>query len=179
MSKGLKLFTSLVVLVIVVAFFMYSPKSVPPSEVQIMAKIKADLLAIWNEQKYELIPETFTEDCIHHHSSLPEPMTNHEQYTQFVKDNDAAFPDFELTLSDIHISDNNLTFLFWEGTGTNDGPFPDGSPATGKKIKIWGLAVNKIVDGKIVESWVAFNQFDMFTQMGLFGEPESKTEKLE
>jgi steroid delta-isomerase-like uncharacterized protein len=171
MSKNTKLFLSLIVLVVVVVFFFYSPMTNQPTQDEVCIELKAKILAIWNDSNLDAIPETFTEDCVHHHSSLPEPITSHEAYAQFVKNNDAAFSDFVLTLSDFYVA-GDMTFLFWEGTGTNDGAFEDGSPPTGKTISIWGMAANRIVDGKIAESWVAFNQYDMFRQMGMFGETE-------
>lgn len=179
MSKSTKLIISLIVLVVVVVFFIYSPMTVPPSQDEVMANIKNKIEAIWNDANYDAIPEIIAENCVHHHSSLPEPITTLDAYAQFVKNNEIAFPDFVLTLSDIHVSTDNMTFLMWEAIGTNTGPFPDGSPPTGKSVKMWGLAVNKIVDGKIVESWVAFNQFDMFRQLGMFGEMEEETEEAE
>jgi len=172
MSKSTKLIISLVVLVVVVVFFVYSPMTVQPAQDEVMANIKAKIEAIWNDGNYDAVAEIIAEDCIHHHSSLPEPITTLDAYTQFVKNNEISFPDFKLTLSDFYVSSDNMAFLFWEASGTNTGPFPDGSPATGNAVKIWGMAANKIVDGKIVESWVTFNQFDMFRQLGMFGKPE-------
>lgn len=77
-----------------------------------------------------------------------------------------GFPDFNIKL--LHRSPifNNTQFVHWEMTGTNTGEF-NGSPATGKKVKITGLArwhFNK--DGKADEEDVFYNQLDLMQQLG-------------
>jgi steroid delta-isomerase-like uncharacterized protein len=181
MSNKTKLIISLVVLVVVVAFFFSNTLTVQLTEEDAMAAIKANYLAIWNDANYESIPNMFTEDFVMHASSHSEPIVGTEAYTEYVKGNETAFSDFELHLGDFYPS-GDMSFSFWKATGTNDGPLPDGTPATGKTIKIWGLAANKIVDGKIAEAWVVYNQFDMLRQLGLFGEQkeaEAETEATE
>jgi steroid delta-isomerase-like uncharacterized protein len=173
MSNKTKLILSLVVLVFVVAFFFSNTLTVQPTEEDAAAAMEANFLAIWNDANYESIPDIFAEDFVMHHSSLPEPLTGIEAYTEFVKSNATAFSDFELKFGEFYAS-GDMTFLFWKASGINDGPLPDGTPATGNTIKIWGMAANKMVDGKIVETWIVFNQYDMLRQLGMFGEPEKE-----
>jgi steroid delta-isomerase-like uncharacterized protein len=178
MSNKSKLIISLVVLVVVVAFFFSNTLTVPPTEEDTAAAMKANFLAIWNDANYESIPNMFAEDFVMHHSTLPEPLTGIEAYTEFVKGNAVAFSDFEVKFGEFYAS-GDMTFLFWKAFGTNDGPLPDGTPATGNTFKIWGMAANKIVEGKIVETWIVFNQYDMLRQLGMFGEPEKEKAKID
>ena len=77
-----------------------------------------------------------------------------------------AFPDFKITL--LHRSPifNNTRFVHWQMTGTNTGEF-NGSPATGKKVKITGLSrLHFNGQGKLDEEDVFYNQLDLMQQLG-------------
>ncbi|MGM5470431.1 ester cyclase [Flavobacteriaceae bacterium LMO-SS05] len=78
----------------------------------------------------------------------------------------AGFPDFKIKL--LHRSPifNNTQFVHWEMTGTNTGEFA-GAPATGKKVKVTGLArwhFNK--DGKADEEDVFYDRLNLMEQLG-------------
>ena len=75
-----------------------------------------------------------------------------------------GFPDFNATIDELIIKGDNFVAR-WTVTGTNTGPFGDLQP-TGKKIKISGVTINHVEDGKISESWMFFNQATMLTQLG-------------
>lgn len=174
MSNKLQILLSIVIAVVVigVAYVYLVNPDCPEPDYEAMADMKTKILAIWNDQAYEHVGEIFAEDFKMNHSSLPEPLVGSDAYIEFASNNAIAFPDFELHLSDFHAS-GDMQFVFWKAKGTNTGDFADGSPATGKEIKIWGLAANKIVDGKIVKGWIVFNQYDMLNQMGMFGDKAS------
>ena len=77
-----------------------------------------------------------------------------------------GFPDFNIKL--LHKSPifNNTRFVHWEMTGTNTGEF-DGSPATGKKVKITGLSrIHFNGQGKIDEENVFYDQLSLMQQLG-------------
>jgi predicted ester cyclase len=48
-----------------------------------------------------------------------------------------------------------------------------GIPATGKSATVTGIAVDRIVNGKIAESWGIFDQFGMMQQLGVIPMPEA------
>jgi predicted ester cyclase len=47
-----------------------------------------------------------------------------------------------------------------------------GIPATGKRISASGIGINRIVDGKVVESWSQVDQMGMMQQLGVVPPPE-------
>jgi predicted ester cyclase len=53
----------------------------------------------------------------------------------------------------------------WTFTGTNTGPLR-GLPPTVNKVKFSGVAIDRVVDGKIVEEWIYYNLLDLFQQLG-------------
>ena len=50
-------------------------------------------------------------------------------------------------------------------TGTHKGEF-QGIAATGRTIKITGIAIHRIADGKIVEIWANWDALSLMQQLG-------------
>ena len=76
-----------------------------------------------------------------------------------------AFPDIHFTI-DEQIAEGEKVVTRWTGHGTHKGELA-GIPATGKSATVTGMGVDRIVNGKIVESWGIFDQFGMMQQLGV------------
>ena len=81
-----------------------------------------------------------------------------------------AFPDVHFTI-DEQIAEGDKVMTRWTAHGTHKGELA-GIPATGKSSTVTGLVVDRIVNGKIVESWGIFDQFGMMQQLGVIPTPE-------
>jgi steroid delta-isomerase-like uncharacterized protein len=79
-----------------------------------------------------------------------------------------AAPDLVMTVDKI-VAEGELVAVRWIGQGTNTGT-GNGLPATGRRIKVSGITLFHIVDGKILEEWTSFNEVGMLKQLGLFPE---------
>jgi predicted SnoaL-like aldol condensation-catalyzing enzyme len=62
-----------------------------------------------------------------------------------------AFPDLQFTLDD-QVAEGDKVVTRWTGRGTNTGELM-GMPPTGKKAVVTGIGIDRIVGGKIAESW--------------------------
>ena len=76
-----------------------------------------------------------------------------------------AFPDIHFTI-DEQIAEGDKVVTRWTGHATHQGELA-GIPATGKSATVTGMGVDRIVNGKIVESWGIFDQFGMMQQLGV------------
>jgi len=76
-----------------------------------------------------------------------------------------AFPDIHFTI-DEQIAEGDKVVTRWTGHATHKGELA-GIPATGKSATVTGMGVDRIVNGKIVESWGIFDQFGMLQQLGV------------
>jgi steroid delta-isomerase-like uncharacterized protein len=76
-----------------------------------------------------------------------------------------AFPDIKFTI-DEQIADGDKVVTRWTATGTHKGELA-GIPPTGKSATVTGIGVDRIVNGKIGESWGLFDQFGMLQQLGV------------
>jgi predicted ester cyclase len=56
--------------------------------------------------------------------------------------------------------------------GVQTGPLGD-LPATGKEFTLVNLVIQRLEDGKIVETWVSWDNVAFLSQLGLMPEPGS------
>jgi steroid delta-isomerase-like uncharacterized protein len=118
----------------------------------------------WNTGDLSLFDEVLSSECVRHHVDMNMDLKGAEAIKQYAASIRAGFPDFNVTLDELIIAENH-TIGRWTVTGTNTGPMGD-SPPTGNKVKYSGVEVSRIVDEKVVESWIYFNQAAQLTQLG-------------
>jgi predicted ester cyclase len=105
--------------------------------------------------------------------SLHEPRRGREDIKAFMTGFREAFPDLNFWGAADLIAEGDYVVGRWEGGGTHTGPafsdFLSGSlpAATGRKMRITGTTVLKIVDGKIVEEVGLDDGVTALTQLGL------------
>ena len=102
--------------------------------------------------------------------TLPGLPTGPEGAKQLVTVYRNAFPDLRFTV-DEQIAEGDKVVTRWTAHGINKGELL-GMPATGKPATVTGLSIDRIVNGKIVESWGIFDQFGMMQQLGVIPTPE-------
>ena len=76
-----------------------------------------------------------------------------------------AFPDFELIIED-QIAEEDRVATRITFTGTHSGEFM-GIPATGNRVVYRGIAMDRIIDGKVIEMWHEADTWAMLQQMGV------------
>ena len=106
-------------------------------------------------------------------ATLPGLPTGPEGARQVVTMYRNAFPDFRVTV-DEQIAEGDKVVTRWTAHGTHKGELA-GIPATGKSSTVTGISVDKLVNGKIAESWGIFDQFGMMQQLGVIPTPELAT----
>jgi predicted SnoaL-like aldol condensation-catalyzing enzyme len=81
----------------------------------------------------------------------------------------AGFPDTRFTVEDI-IAEGDKVVVRYTITGTHTGNFI-GFPETGKPIIMTGISIYRIINGKLVESWVQYDQLGLMQQIGVVPMP--------
>jgi predicted ester cyclase len=109
--------------------------------------------------------DAFAPDCVIHITGSPVPELNLEGFKQMTVTLLAAFPDMRFTPADIIVS-GDKSARRWTAEGTNTGPFGD-IPPTGKRVRIEGVLLDRIANGKVVERWEQWDQMGMMRQLGL------------
>jgi steroid delta-isomerase-like uncharacterized protein len=117
-----------------------------------------------NTADLSLLDQIYHPDVVVHDDSQPEAMVRLEALKNQYSTSHTAFPDLRMTLDEMYI-DGDRIFWVWTFTGTNTGPLGQ-LPATGNKATFKGVAIDRIVDGKIAEEWVYWNVLGLFHQLG-------------
>ena len=77
----------------------------------------------------------------------------------------SAFPDMQWTIDEqIAEGENVVTRFTW--TGTHRGELM-GIPATGKRVKVWGVVIDVVRDGIFAESRIIMDTVGMLQQLGV------------
>jgi steroid delta-isomerase-like uncharacterized protein len=75
-----------------------------------------------------------------------------------------AFPDVKLTI-DEQIAEGDKVVTRWNATGTHRGEL-FGTAPTGKQVRVQGIIVSRIANGKIVEETEVYDALGMLRQLG-------------
>lgn len=126
------------------------------------AIIQNALEDIWNQGNLDAADKYFTADYVYH--AVPE-IHGAEGIKQHVAALRASFHDFHLFLEDM-IAEGDKVVSRWTGGGTHSGEFM-GVPPSGKQIKITGIIISRIAEGKIVEEWESSDQLGMLQLLGV------------
>jgi predicted ester cyclase len=62
-----------------------------------------------------------------------------------------AFPDVQLSIED-QVAEGDKVVTRWIGSGTHQGEMMGIAP-TGNQVRVDGMTISRIEDGKIVEEW--------------------------
>ena len=126
---------------------------------------------VWNKGNLTVLNEIIAKDHVNSGpGSIPGLPTGPEGTKQLVTVYRNAFPDVHFTI-DEQIAEGDKVVTRWTAQGTHQGELA-GLPATGKSSTVTGIAVDRIVNGKIAESWGIFDEFGMMQQLGAIPMPE-------
>jgi len=123
----------------------------------------------FNAGRLEVVDELVASDFVEHDPSLTEEVRGPAGVKELIGGYRAAFPDIRITIED-QIADGDYVVSRWSGTGTHQGELM-GMPATGKQATVTGITIDRIVDGRIVESWDNWDTLGMMQQLGAIPAP--------
>jgi len=118
-----------------------------------------------NRGDVSVADKVFAADCVIHINGAPERNLNLAAFKQMVAGLLAAFPDLRFTLEDQIVSDDKVATR-WVAEGTNTAALGN-VPATGRRVRVDGLILDRLRDGKVVERWEQWDQLGMLQQLGL------------
>ena len=118
-----------------------------------------------NRGDVSIADEVFAEDCVIHINGSPDPNLDVAGFKQMVAGLLAAFPDLRFVIEDQIVTGDKVATR-WVAEGTNSAPFGN-VPATGRPVRVGGLILDRVVDGRVVERWEQWDQSGMMQQLGL------------
>ena len=117
--------------------------------------------------------ELLAPEALVHLAGAPGPL-DRAAFAHFGRAFHAAFADEQLVIED-QVAEGNTVATRITETATHAGAF-QGLPPTGKRIRITGIWIDRVADGKIVERWSEFDQLGMLQQLGALPAPGQAAE---
>ena len=119
-----------------------------------------------NERNPAAARELISEDSIHHEvAGVPLGCQRGPRAMErFLKPYLRAFPDLRIVFEDA-IADRDRVVTRWRLEGTHEGPLM-GIPASGKRVSIEGIRIDRIENDKIAESWMQMDSLGLLEQIG-------------
>ena len=118
---------------------------------------------VWSSGEVDRLDELFTEDWAYHASGGPD--MDRTAYKEYIASSRAAFPDLQFT-TELVFAAGDMVSKRMVFTGTHQGTYMD-IPATGNPVRVEGIALFRLVDGKIAEQWAVFDSLSMLEQLGV------------
>src|ERR1700735_2816320 len=81
----------------------------------------------------------------------------------------AGFPEIVFSIQEQIAEDDKVASRF-EWTGTHHGEFL-GIPATGRPVRVWGMVIDRLEDGRIQDTRIIMDTFGMMAQLGVLPSP--------
>jgi len=128
------------------------------------------LTSVINASDWDGLDELLTEDFRRHSQATPNVQVNsREEFKQLQEAFLASIPDQHITI-EMLIAEGDKVAVYAIYSGTQTGPMGE-FPATGKSVESKFLGIFRIVEGRIAELWVEWDNLAMLTQLGLFPPP--------
>jgi steroid delta-isomerase-like uncharacterized protein len=77
----------------------------------------------------------------------------------------SGFPDIVFSIQE-QVAEHDKVASRFEWTGTHKGEFL-GIPATGRHVRVWGVVIDRLEDGRIKDTRIIMDTFGMMAQLGV------------
>jgi steroid delta-isomerase-like uncharacterized protein len=121
----------------------------------------------FNQGKYDVIEELIVPTFVNHDPATGD-VKGYDGVRQNIDGYRSAFPDLKITIEE-QLAEGDLVATRWTATGTHKGELLGIAP-TGKQATVTGVTIDKLKDGKIVESWNNWDTLGMMRQLGVVPE---------
>jgi steroid delta-isomerase-like uncharacterized protein len=125
----------------------------------------------FNARDLDAFDEILAPDAVDHDPQNPfREMRGPEGAKRNAQMYHAAFSDGRFEVHE-QLAEGDCVVTRWTAKGTNDGELM-GMPPTGKSVEIDGIGIDRIADGKVVESWGCWDTLGMMQQLGVVPEAQ-------
>ncbi len=122
---------------------------------------------VWNWRLPGKVDDAYV-PTMRFHGPTDRELYGRGEYKSFVLSIMAMFPDLVMQVDDVYWMGNDRdgfkASVRWSLIGTHRGMGIYGPP-TGRPIYMWGITQHAIKDGRIVEDWTLFNEFEVMQQI--------------
>ena len=112
----------------------------------------------------KVVDELIDRNYVGHDPSIPEPRRGPDGFKENVSTYREAYSDARITV-DEQIAEGDKVATRWTGRGKHDGDLMGIAPI-GKQVKVSGLTLSRLVNGKVIEEYTNWDTFGMMQQLG-------------
>jgi len=123
---------------------------------------------VWVKGNLDVVDELFADDYVNHNQP-PNLPRGKEGFKRMSRMYQSAFPNMKMVVEDL-LADGDRVITRWVSTGKHAGEF-NGIPATGKDVRVTGISIDRIAEGKVAESWGEFDLAGLLMQLGVAPPP--------
>ncbi len=133
---------------------------------------------LWGRGTLAIIDECFARDYVHHQASVDPHVVpavsavdiiGAEMFKALVRAWHAGFSDLRTSVED-QIAEGDKVVTRWISRGTQTGLWRD-IAATGREMVVEGISIDRIVDGRVVETWTNWDLLGLMQQLGAMRAP--------
>jgi steroid delta-isomerase-like uncharacterized protein len=139
-----------------------------PAE-QDRAVVRRFVEEVMDEGDLEAPDELISPEHVNHDPTAPDVPAGPEGIKQLIGMYRSAFPDIHFHTGEMFAADGRVAHR-WTFTGTHEGEMMGVEP-TGKRVKVSGVEINHVEDGRISESWTVSDALGLMQQLGLTPQP--------
>jgi steroid delta-isomerase-like uncharacterized protein len=140
------------------------PVGEPTAKIEEMKALVERGLPIWNEGNLDLIDELYAPEYVRHNVDIQEDNVGPDGLKEIGTAVLTGFPDYYGTIDEILVAGDKVVYR-WTVTGTQTGPYMDQAP-TGKPLRVSGVSIVQVAEGKFVEEWAYWNDLAVWQQLG-------------
>jgi len=123
---------------------------------------------IFNNHNMAVIDEIFSSDYVNHEKYDPdreEIIRGQKGLKDAVSAFLSALPDLQCAIDDA-VAEGDKVVTRWTTRGTHKGSVMGIAP-TNKQITVTGITIDRIADGRIVETWTTWDLMSLYQQLGV------------
>jgi len=124
---------------------------------------------IYNTNQLDKLGEVLADNFVPH-TLFPGMSPGLETYKQIHTMAKASFPDIRTQTEDL-IADGDKVVERWTQTMTHTGAPFMGLPPSGKAVRVTGISIYRLANGRIVEHWANMDFFGVMAQLGAIPAP--------
>lgn len=129
-----------------------------------------------NNQEFDLLDDLMMPDLVRHCQATPEVQVRSlEEFKALQEGFLLSIPDQRIA-TDIIFGEGDYVATYSTYSGTQEGPMGN-FPTSGKKVELTFPTIFRLVDGKIAEIWVEWDNISFLSQLGHFPPPEAGSGK--
>jgi steroid delta-isomerase-like uncharacterized protein len=119
---------------------------------------------VWSTGEVEKLDDMAAADVVHHDPYDPNATGGLEGLKKTIAMNRAAFPDMRIDVED-QVAEGDKVTTHWTAIMTHEGQLGD-TPATGRRVTLRGITIERFEDGKVVEAWRSMDTLALLREIG-------------